>query len=66
MPNIKGGKEMAKQVREKAGLIAQTQAKYEKLMGEIRGYCQKAKDLRQQEDKLRHSSSTTPKYDRSK
>jgi hypothetical protein len=35
---------MAKQVQEKAGLIAQAQAEYEVIVEEVRGYCQKARE----------------------
>jgi hypothetical protein len=47
-------------VEEKVGLIAQAEAEYEKLMEEMSGYCQKARDLRQQADELRCSGSTDP------
>ncbi|MDK8183731.1 hypothetical protein [Paenibacillus sp. UMB4589-SE434] len=54
---------MAKQVQEveeTLGLIAQAQAEYERIMEEVRGYCQKARELLQQVDELRCSGSTNP------
>ncbi|MFS0554761.1 hypothetical protein [Brevibacillus sp. 179-C9.3 HS] len=51
---------MTKQVQEKVGLIAQAQAEYEAIVEEVRGYCQKARELRQQADEMRCSGSTDP------
>lgn len=51
---------MVKQVQEKAGLIAQAQAEYEAIVEEVRGYCEKARALRQQADELRRSGSIDP------
>ncbi|GFN30972.1 hypothetical protein [Paenibacillus xylaniclasticus] len=49
------------QVVEKTlGLIAQAQAEYEKIVEEVRSYCQKAGELRQQAEELRRSGSTDP------
>ncbi|MCR8966148.1 hypothetical protein O0550_23685 [Brevibacillus halotolerans] len=42
-------------VEETVRSIAQAQAEYEQLMEEIRGYCQQAKDLREQAAELRRS-----------
>lgn len=52
---------MAKQVRvieEKRGLIAESQVAYEQLMDEIRGYCQQARELREQAAVLQRSGRT--------
>ena len=52
---------MAKQaqnVEETLGLIAQAQAEYEQLMDEIRGYCQQARELREQAEELQRSGRT--------
>ena len=51
---------MAKQVQEKVGLIAQAEAEYEAIVEEVRGYCEKARTLRQQADELRRSGSIDP------
>ncbi|MGG1662356.1 hypothetical protein [Brevibacillus sp. NRS-1366] len=54
---------MAKQVHpvaEKLGLIAQAEAEYEALLEEIREHCQKARELRQQADKMSRSGSSEP------
>lgn len=51
---------MAKQVQEKVGLIAQAQAEYEAIVEEVRGFCQKAQELRKQADELRRSGSIDP------
>lgn len=54
---------MAKKVQaveEKLGLIAQAEAEYEAIVEEVRGYCQKARELRQQADELRHSGNIDP------
>ena len=51
---------MAKQGQEKIGLIAQAEAEYGAIVEEVRGYCQKARALRQQADELRRSGSTDP------
>ncbi|MEQ7053052.1 hypothetical protein ABN764_20645 [Paenibacillaceae sp. P-4] len=54
---------MAKQVQEveeTLGLIAQAQAAYERVMEEVRGYCQKARELRKEADELGCSGSTNP------
>lgn len=54
---------MAKQVQaveETLGLIAQAQAEYEAIVEEVRRYCQKARELRQQADELRRSGSIDP------
>ncbi|USG64622.1 hypothetical protein NDK47_21130 [Brevibacillus ruminantium] len=51
---------MAKQTQEKVGLLAQAQAEYEAIVEEVRGYCQKARELRQQADELKRSGSTDP------
>ncbi|MGK5509294.1 hypothetical protein [Brevibacillus formosus] len=51
---------MAKQAQEKIGLIAQAQAEYEAIVEVVRGYCQKARQLRKQADELRRSGSTDP------
>lgn len=51
---------MVKQVQEKAGLIAQAQAEYEAIVEEVRGFCQKAQELRKQADELRRSGSIDP------
>ncbi|MEQ7053732.1 hypothetical protein ABN764_24140 [Paenibacillaceae sp. P-4] len=50
----------AQEVEETLGLIAQEQAEYERIMEEVRGYCQKARELLQQADELRCSGSTNP------
>lgn len=50
----------AQEVEETLGLIAQAQAEYERIMEEVRGYCQKARELRQQTDEVRCSGSTNP------
>jgi Mg2+ and Co2+ transporter CorA len=52
---------MAKQAQEKVGLIAQAEAEYEAIVDEVRGYCQKARELRQQADELRRSGNIAPK-----
>ena len=52
---------MAKQVQvieEKRGLIAESQVAYEQLMDEIRGYCQQARELREQAAELQRSGLT--------
>lgn len=59
MSKIKGGKG-TKQVQEKVGLIALAEAEYETIVEEVRGYCQKARELRQQADELKRSGSTDP------
>ncbi|BAU27206.1 hypothetical protein DFP93_104297 [Aneurinibacillus soli] len=41
-------------------MIAQAQAEYEAIVDEVRGHCQKARELRQQADELRCSGSTNP------
>lgn len=51
---------MVKHVQEKAGLIAQAQAEYEAIVEEVRGFCQKAQELRKQADELRCSGSIDP------
>ncbi|SYX84013.1 hypothetical protein [Paenibacillus alvei] len=51
---------MAKQLQEKVGLIAQAEAEYEAIVEEVRGYCQNARQLREQADELRQSGSTDP------
>ena len=51
---------MAKQTQEKVGLLTQAQAEYEAIVEEVRGYCQKARELRQQADELKRSGSTDP------
>lgn len=51
---------MAKQVQEKVGLIAHAEAEYEAIVEEVRGYCQKARELRQQAHELRRSGSIDP------
>ncbi|WP_197259892.1 hypothetical protein [Paenibacillus dendritiformis] len=48
------------EVQEKAGLIAHAQAEYEAIVEEVRGYCQKARELRQQAHELRRSGSIDP------
>ncbi|MGG4197418.1 hypothetical protein ABEW50_28745 [Paenibacillus jamilae] len=50
----------AQEVEEKLGLIAQAQAEYEKIMEEVRRYCQKARELRKEADELRCFGSTNP------
>ncbi|MFB0832870.1 hypothetical protein ACEU2D_25215 [Brevibacillus laterosporus] len=45
-------------VEETVRSIAQAQAEYEQLMEEIRGYCQQAKDLREQAAELRRTGRT--------
>jgi len=55
---------MAKRVQaaeEKVGLIAQAQAEYEAIVEEVRGYCQKAQELRRLADELKRSGNTDPK-----
>ncbi|WP_340673012.1 hypothetical protein [Brevibacillus agri] len=47
-------------IEETLGLIAQAQAEYEKIVEEVRSYCQKARELRYQADKLRCSGSSDP------
>ncbi|AWX57711.1 hypothetical protein AB432_022910 [Brevibacillus brevis] len=47
-------------VEETLGLIAQAQTEYQAIVEEVRGYCQKARALRQQADELRRSGSTDP------
>ncbi|CAM3661689.1 hypothetical protein EDM52_08435 [Brevibacillus invocatus] len=51
---------MAKQTQEKVGLLAQAQAEYEAIVEEVRGNCQKARELRQQADELKRCGSTDP------
>ncbi|MBU8714604.1 MULTISPECIES: hypothetical protein [Brevibacillus] len=50
----------AQKVVETLGLIAQVQAEYQAIVEEVRGYCQKARELRQQVDELKRSGSTDP------
>lgn len=50
----------AQKVEETLGLIAKVQAEYQAIVEEVRGYCQKARELRQQADELRRSGSTDP------
>jgi len=50
----------AQKVEKILGLIAQVQAEYQTIVEEVRGYCQKARELRQQVDELKRSSSTDP------
>jgi len=50
----------AQKVEETLGLIAKVQAEYQAIVEEVRGYCQKARELRQQEEELRRSGSTAP------
>lgn len=50
----------AQKVDETLCLIAQAQAEYQAIVKEVRGYCQKARALRQQADELRRSGSTDP------
>ena len=45
-------------VEETVSSIAQAQADYEQLMGEIREYCQQTKNLREQAAELRRSGRT--------
>ncbi len=54
---------MVKQVQaveENHGLIAQAKAEYEAIVEEARDYYQKAREMRGQADKLKHSGSTDP------
>lgn len=63
LKNERGRKTMAKRVQaveEKVGLIAQAQAEYEAIVEEVRGFCQKAQELRKQADELRRSGSIDP------
>ncbi|WP_432776111.1 hypothetical protein AAFJ72_03720 [Brevibacillus gelatini] len=50
----------AQKVETTLGLIAQTQAEYQAIVEEVRGFCQKARALRQQVDELRRSGSNDP------
>lgn len=45
-------------IEETLGLIAQAQVEYQAIVEEVRGYCQKARELRQQVEELRRSGST--------
>lgn len=47
-------------VEETLGLIAQAQAEYGTIVEEVRSYCQKARELRQQAEELRRSGNTDP------
>ena len=48
----------AQKVEATLGLIAKVQAEYQAIVEEVRGYCQKARELRQQAEELRRSGST--------
>lgn len=49
------------EIEEKAGLIVQAEAQYEAIIEEVRNYCHKARQLREQADELRRSGSTDPR-----
>lgn len=45
-------------VEEKVGLIVQAEVEYEAIVEDVRNYCHKARQLREQADELTRSGST--------